>query len=259
MGAFIKDEHALRQGQGALRRRDRRRGRGRHRGDRARGGAADPSRLRGAARRASTRRTALAPGAPHHPRAGGAATSRSSTPARDGNLCSRTELPRGRCRRRVGASATWSSSDATRRRRRRTSRSSPAARWPRSTPPAGSRCGRPTSRCSACRPTSAKSLGLPMTRLRCLTPRVGAGFGNKMEAHVQPVVVLLALKARRTVKLILSREEDFETVRARHPFTIRMKTGREARRHAGRARGRGAARRRRLRRRQPRACSATRC
>lgn len=70
-----------------------------------------------------------------------------------------------------------------------------------------------------------ESLGLPMTRLRCLTPRIGAGFGNKMEAHVQPVTVLLAIKARRPVKLILSREEDFETVRGRHPFRIRMKTG----------------------------------
>jgi CO/xanthine dehydrogenase Mo-binding subunit len=70
-----------------------------------------------------------------------------------------------------------------------------------------------------------ESLGLPMTRLRCLTPRIGAGFGNKMEAHVQPAVVLLALKARKPVKLILSREEDFESVRARHPATIRMKTG----------------------------------
>jgi CO/xanthine dehydrogenase Mo-binding subunit len=70
-----------------------------------------------------------------------------------------------------------------------------------------------------------EALGLPMTRLRCLTPRIGAGFGNKMEPHVQPALVLLALKARRTVKLILTREEDFETVRARHPFRIRMKTG----------------------------------
>ena len=70
-----------------------------------------------------------------------------------------------------------------------------------------------------------ESLGLSMTKLRCLTPRIGAGFGNKMEAHVQPLVVLLAMKARRPVKLILSREEDFETVRARHPFRIRMKTG----------------------------------
>ncbi len=70
-----------------------------------------------------------------------------------------------------------------------------------------------------------EALGLPMTRLRCQTPRVGAGFGNKMEAHVQPALVKLALKARRSVKLILSREEDFETVRARHPMVIRMRTG----------------------------------
>ena len=70
-----------------------------------------------------------------------------------------------------------------------------------------------------------EALGLPMTKLRCLTPRIGAGFGNKMEAHVQPVVVLLAMKARKPVKHILSREEDFETVRARHPATIRHKTG----------------------------------
>jgi CO/xanthine dehydrogenase Mo-binding subunit len=73
-----------------------------------------------------------------------------------------------------------------------------------------------------------ESLGLPMTKLRCLTPRVGAGFGNKMEAHVQPIVVLLAIRTRRAVKLILSREEDFETVRARHPFVIRVKTGAKA-------------------------------
>ncbi|MFO1349558.1 MAG: xanthine dehydrogenase family protein molybdopterin-binding subunit [Gammaproteobacteria bacterium] len=70
-----------------------------------------------------------------------------------------------------------------------------------------------------------ESLGLPMAKLRCLTPRIGGGFGNKMEAHVQPLVVALALKTGRPVKLILSREEDFEMVRARHPFKIRCKTG----------------------------------
>jgi CO/xanthine dehydrogenase Mo-binding subunit len=71
----------------------------------------------------------------------------------------------------------------------------------------------------------AESLGLPMSRLRCLTPKIGAGFGNKMEPHVQPIVVLLAMKAKRPVKLILTREQDFEMVRARHPFQIRTKTG----------------------------------
>ena len=70
-----------------------------------------------------------------------------------------------------------------------------------------------------------ESLQLPMTKLRCQTPRVGGGFGNKMEAHVQPLAVQLALATGRPVKLILSREEDFEMVRARHPFKIRCKTG----------------------------------
>ena len=70
-----------------------------------------------------------------------------------------------------------------------------------------------------------ESLQLPMSKLRCLTPRVGGGFGNKMEPHVQPLVVRLTQVTGRPVKLILSREEDFECVRARHPFKIRCKTG----------------------------------
>ena len=69
-----------------------------------------------------------------------------------------------------------------------------------------------------------ESLSLPMSQLRSLTPRVGAGFGNKMEPHIQPICVALAMKAQRPVKLILSREEDFEVVRARHPFKVWMKT-----------------------------------
>jgi CO/xanthine dehydrogenase Mo-binding subunit len=70
-----------------------------------------------------------------------------------------------------------------------------------------------------------ESLKLSMGRLRSLTPRVGGGFGNKMEPHVQPIVAWLAVKSGRPVKLILSREEDFEIVRARHPFKLRVKTG----------------------------------
>ena len=73
-----------------------------------------------------------------------------------------------------------------------------------------------------------ESLKLPMSRLRNLSPRVGAGFGNKMEPHIQPLTVALALKTGRPVKCILTREEDFEIVRARHPFRIRMKTGADA-------------------------------
>jgi CO/xanthine dehydrogenase Mo-binding subunit len=76
-----------------------------------------------------------------------------------------------------------------------------------------------------------ESLKLPMSRLRSLTPRVGAGFGNKMEPHVQPLTVALAMKTGRPVKCVLTREEDFEIVRARHPFRIRIKTGADAQGH----------------------------
>ena len=70
-----------------------------------------------------------------------------------------------------------------------------------------------------------ESLGLPMSKLRCVTPRIGGGFGNKMEAHVQPIVVKLAMVTGRPVKMILTREEDFQMVRVRHPAKIRIKTG----------------------------------
>ncbi len=70
-----------------------------------------------------------------------------------------------------------------------------------------------------------ESLGLPMARLRCVTPRIGGGFGNKMEAHVQPIVAKLTLATGRPVKLILTREEDFQMVRVRHPAKLRVKTG----------------------------------
>ena len=70
-----------------------------------------------------------------------------------------------------------------------------------------------------------EGLGISMARLRSMTPKVGGGFGNKMEQHVQSYVAALAIATGRTVKMILSREEDFEIVRHRHPYRIRARTG----------------------------------
>jgi CO/xanthine dehydrogenase Mo-binding subunit len=70
-----------------------------------------------------------------------------------------------------------------------------------------------------------EALCLSMSKLRCMTPRVGGGFGNKMEMHVQAMTAALAIDSGRPVKLILTREEDFEIVRHRHPYRIRAKTG----------------------------------
>jgi CO/xanthine dehydrogenase Mo-binding subunit len=70
-----------------------------------------------------------------------------------------------------------------------------------------------------------EALSLPMSKVRCVTPRVGGGFGNKMEMHVQGMTAALALATGRPVKMVLSREEDFELVRLRNPYRIRAKTG----------------------------------
>jgi len=70
-----------------------------------------------------------------------------------------------------------------------------------------------------------EALCLSMSKLRCMTPRVGGGFGNKMEMHVQAMTAALAIDSGRPVKLILTREEDFEIVRHRHPYRIRAKSG----------------------------------
>jgi CO/xanthine dehydrogenase Mo-binding subunit len=71
----------------------------------------------------------------------------------------------------------------------------------------------------------AQSLDLPMSKVRCVTPRVGGAFGGKMEQTIQPIVVGLTRKAKRPVKLTLSREQDFEMIRSRHPSKVWMKTG----------------------------------
>ena len=71
----------------------------------------------------------------------------------------------------------------------------------------------------------AGTLAMPMSKIRSVTPRVGGAFGGKMEQTVQPIVVALTRKTGRPVKLTLSREQDFEMIRSRHPARIRIRTG----------------------------------
>ncbi len=71
----------------------------------------------------------------------------------------------------------------------------------------------------------SESLKIPMSRIRVIAPRVGGGFGGKIETHVQPVCVALAQKADKPVKIILTREEEFSATRPRHPTVITGKLG----------------------------------
>jgi CO/xanthine dehydrogenase Mo-binding subunit len=72
---------------------------------------------------------------------------------------------------------------------------------------------------------TTKHLGLPMSQVRVITPRVGGGFGRKTEATVQPIAAALGLKTKKPVKVVLSREDDFAMMRSRHPARIWMRTG----------------------------------
>ena len=68
-----------------------------------------------------------------------------------------------------------------------------------------------------------EGLGIPMGKIRCVAPRIGGGFGAKAEASGQLVTVMLARKAGAPVRLVLTRDEDMTSMRARHPGTLRVR------------------------------------
>ena len=72
---------------------------------------------------------------------------------------------------------------------------------------------------------TARALGLPMSKVRVIAPRVGGAFGGKCELTNQPVTAALAMAAGRPVKMTLSREDDMTMMKSRHAGTIRARTG----------------------------------
>ena len=70
----------------------------------------------------------------------------------------------------------------------------------------------------------AKVFKLPLNRVRVIVPFVGGGYGGKNHARIEPVVALLARKARRPVQWILTRDEVFLTGR-RFGAVVKIKTG----------------------------------
>ncbi|MBD3305331.1 molybdopterin-dependent oxidoreductase, partial [candidate division KSB3 bacterium] len=70
----------------------------------------------------------------------------------------------------------------------------------------------------------AHILDLPLGKIRVIKPRIGSGFGNKQGMHLEDVVAVLALKTRRPVKIMYTREEEFLCGWTRHPQTITMRT-----------------------------------
>jgi len=70
----------------------------------------------------------------------------------------------------------------------------------------------------------AAALEIPMSKVRCIAPAVGGGFGAKL-VTVEPIAAALTMATRRPVKLVLSRDDDMTMMRTRHAAKIRIKTG----------------------------------
>ena len=65
---------------------------------------------------------------------------------------------------------------------------------------------------------------LPLSAVRVIVPTLGGAYGAKCYPKIEPLTAILALCARRPVRLHLTREEEFVTV-TKHAVVIRMKTG----------------------------------
>jgi putative selenate reductase molybdopterin-binding subunit len=71
----------------------------------------------------------------------------------------------------------------------------------------------------------AKVLGLPISKVRVIKPRIGGGFGTKQEIVTELIAAAFTLKLKRPVKFEYTRSEEFISARTRHPMTVRLKGG----------------------------------
>ena len=71
----------------------------------------------------------------------------------------------------------------------------------------------------------ARTLGIPMSRVRIIGTIVGGNFGGKNEITTEPVLALLAKKTGRPVKGVFTRADEFIASTTRHPLIMDYKTG----------------------------------
>ncbi len=74
-----------------------------------------------------------------------------------------------------------------------------------------------------------QTLGLPTNRVRIIVPHLGGGFGGKCGFHYEAHIAALARAARRPVKLVFSRREEFLAPdRRREGMIVDITTGLDA-------------------------------
>ena len=71
----------------------------------------------------------------------------------------------------------------------------------------------------------AKILNMPINKIRVIMTPVGGGFGGKEDMIYQGILAIAALKTKRPVKLVFSREDSMIGSCKRHPVFIHHKIG----------------------------------
>ena len=69
----------------------------------------------------------------------------------------------------------------------------------------------------------SNTFGIPMNRIRVRVPYLGGGYGAKLYAKLEPLVMALALITKRPVRYALTREEEFLTI-TKHKVVTQIKS-----------------------------------
>ncbi len=71
----------------------------------------------------------------------------------------------------------------------------------------------------------ARTLNLPLSRVRYECPMLGGAFGGKEHPLLGAFMALLAIRTGRPVRMAYSREETMNTGSKKHPFLMKYRTG----------------------------------
>ena len=71
----------------------------------------------------------------------------------------------------------------------------------------------------------ARLLGLDIGKIRVTATEIGGGFGGKTVVYLEPLALALSRKAKRPVKMVMSREEVFKASGPTSGATVKVKMG----------------------------------
>lgn len=71
----------------------------------------------------------------------------------------------------------------------------------------------------------ARTLDIPVSKIRVIKPRIGGGFGCKQEMLLEDIVAMFAWRTKKPIRWEFTRRETFKTGRTRHPIRFRMRYG----------------------------------